>query len=280
MFCDVIEILKNISPEDFPLHVRHATCWNDLGIRLDCKVGVGGKVTTSFIYTHMKQKAINMRLNTEHFFGQTEDMDDDDFIKIVAESHCLYHVHKKWVSAGGTKKHYDYYNLRIKELCIDTSHWKKISNPRRLKMDDETLKTKVKESTTWSDLYSKCGCSGGKICKKSDVFERVKMLGLHTNHFCSTGRKMKTDENIFTVDGKLKDGRQIKKRLVRDLNWPYECSKCKNEHFTKRDGVLMWKDQEIVLQLEHKNGINTDNRLDNLCFFMPKLPFTNQYICW
>ncbi len=136
-------------------------------------------------------------------------------------------------------------------------------------MDDETFKTNVNNSTTWSDLFHKCKCKGGGTCKKIVIIERIKILGLDTNHFCSRGWKEKSEENLFTVNGKCTDARQIKKRLIRDHNRPYECSKCKNEDFTMCDGVLMWKDQEIVLQLEHKNGINNDNRLDNLEFLCP-----------
>ena len=61
-----------------------------------------------------------------------------------------------------------------------------------------------------------------------------------------------------------------KKRLQRDFDWAYECAACNNEHFTKSDdGVLRWNNKEIVLQLEHKNGNNTDNRLQNLEFLCP-----------
>jgi hypothetical protein len=268
MLCNAIETLKNISPEDFEYHVRHATGWHNLGIRLGCQVGNCGKVTTSSIYTHLRQKAMNLGLNFDHFRGQNQVPDDDDFIKIVKESHCLNQVNQKCVSAGGINRHYDSYKLRIKKLCIDTSHWKKRKSSI-ITMDDETLKTNVKNSTTWSDLCIKCKCAGGGTYKKSDIIKRIKMLGLDTNHFCSQGPKSKRDENIFVVNGKSSDARQIKKRLVRDHNRPYECSKCKNENFTMCDGVLMWKDQEIVLQLEHKNGINSDNRLDNLTFLCP-----------
>ena len=111
MLFNTIEILKNISPEDFAHHVHHATGWNDLGTRLGCKVGFHGKVTTSSIYTHLRQKAMNLGLNFDHFRGQNQVPDDDDFIKIVKESHCLYHVNQKCVSAGGIHRHYDYYNL-------------------------------------------------------------------------------------------------------------------------------------------------------------------------
>jgi len=275
----MLQRLCNTSKEDFAHHVRHAISWNDLGIRLGCKINDDGKITNSNIIPHMKAKVINMRLNTDHFHGQNQGLDDDDFIKFVKESNCLYQVMQKCISSGDIRRPYDYYNLRINELCIDTSHWKQASNPSRLTMGDETLKMKVQNSTSWSDLYHKCGCHPGKICRKTDVSERIKILGLDTNHFCSRGRKMKSEEKIFVVDSHPTDSNLIKKRLVRDHNRLYECSKCKNVNYTTRDGVLMWNDQEITLQLEHINGVHNDNRLDNLTFLCPNCHSQTSTFC-
>ena len=35
-------------------------------------------------------------------------------------------------------------------------------------------------------------------------------------------------------------------------------------HFTQRDGVILWMGEPVTLQLEHKNGNRTDNRIENL----------------
>ncbi len=206
-----------------------------------------------------------MGLKTAHFHGQKQGPDDDDFIKFVEESRCLYQVAQKCISSSGVKRHSDYYKQRIKELCIDTSHWKQRSNWIRITIDDETFKTIVNNSTSWSDLYRKCG-----LHKKSDIYDRVKMMGLDTNHFLSRGRQIKwTEKNIFVVESQCTNSHYIKQHLLRDFDRSYECSKYKNENFTKRDGVLMWKDEEIVLQLEHINGVHNDNRLENLTLLCP-----------
>jgi hypothetical protein len=94
---------------------------------------------------------------------------------------------------------------------------------------------------------------------------RIENLGLNTNHF---ENDVTPEDKIFVVESHV-DSREIKKRLIRDFDRAYECAACKNQSFTKRDGVLLWNNKEIVLQLEHKNGNNTDNRLENLEYLCP-----------
>lgn len=53
----------------------------------------------------------------------------------------------------------------------------------------------------------------------------------------------------------------IKRTLIKEKIIPYKCEKCNN--------MGDWLGESISLQLEHKNGINNDNRLENLCFLCP-----------
>lgn len=55
--------------------------------------------------------------------------------------------------------------------------------------------------------------------------------------------------------------RHLKKRLIQSKIIPHKCAAC---------GLgSKWQGKKLVLQLEHKNGDSSDNRLKNLCFLCP-----------
>lgn len=69
-----------------------------------------------------------------------------------------------------------------------------------------------------------------------------------------------THDECFCVNSRV--GRAaLRLRLINDKLIPYVCSACNSEP--------EWNRRPLTLQLEHKNGINNDNRLENLCFLCP-----------
>jgi Zn finger protein HypA/HybF involved in hydrogenase expression len=104
---------------------------------------------------------------------------------------------------------------------------------------------------------------------------RIEKLGLNTDHY----NDVTPADKVFVVDSKFTNSFTIKKRLIRDFDRAYECAGCKNQAFTKSEGVLLWNNKEIVLQLEHKNGINNDNRIENLEFLCPSCHSQTSTFC-
>lgn len=67
-------------------------------------------------------------------------------------------------------------------------------------------------------------------------------------------------EEIFAANSK-RGSETLKKRLIRGNFIPYECAICGR--------LPEWQGQELVLVLDHINGVHDDNRLENLRFLCP-----------
>lgn len=67
-------------------------------------------------------------------------------------------------------------------------------------------------------------------------------------------------KNILVEDSTYQNMGRLKKRLIDKGILEYECDKCQ---------IKNWLGGEITLQLDHINGINNDNRIENLRLLCP-----------
>jgi hypothetical protein len=254
--------------------VRQSNSYTDVAKRCGYEFDCLWKNKHGRIIKCIKEKTHNMKLNIEHFFGHNR-VSDDVFKTIVRESDSLKQVMRK-IKVDSKEKILQ----RMRELNINITHFKIRKKHTVFKrcnkvdsIDDETFKTLVKNNRTWINLALACGFKSVGGCHKFLV-RRIKMLGLDMNHF---DRGHVDDDKIFVMDGKQTQVTTIKRRLLQDR--PHECNACKNVNFTKRDGVLMWNDQKITLQLEHINGVNNDNRHENLILLCPNCHSQTSTFC-
>lgn len=121
----------------------------------------------------------------------------------------------------------------------------------------------VSESATWDELIQKCRYKGRRYRCTVYIEKRAKKLGLSLDHLqgrCRPRRSKISNEEVFVENSTYIGGIEIKKRLMKDFGFKWECSVCK---------ITEWQGKPITLELEHKNGIHTDNRIENLTFLCP-----------
>lgn len=131
----------------------------------------------------------------------------------------------------------------------------------------EYVKEKVENNICWTDLMHDM-----QITFNGNMIKSVKKLVTHyklsTEHFdkikaaVKNHSKIKSYDEIFCINSTVQRS-TTKNYILKHKLLPYECA---NENCNIKD---VWNDKPITLHLEHKNGINNDNRLENLCFLCP-----------
>ena len=77
-------------------------------------------------------------------------------------------------------------------------------------------------------------------------------------------------KNILVKDCTYTNMARLKKRVLREGLLGYVCSMC---------GIKEWNGKPLVLQLDHINGDNRDNRIENLRLLCPNCHSQTETFC-
>ena len=141
---------------------------------------------------------------------------------------------------------------------------------------DSDVKKAVAENKSIAGVLRQLGLRpiGGNY---KTIHHCIKKLNLDTSHFTGQGwnvglvfrpKAALSDEVIFVKDSDYGCSWRLRERYKRITGIDH-CENC---------GLTTWLDCPIPLEIHHINGINTDNRLENLQLLCPNChAFTNNY---
>ena len=128
------------------------------------------------------------------------------------------------------------------------------------KITEEELRKIVAESFSLSEVISKIGYAtcNGRNC--DTVKKRLQRFNISTEHFSHSKKTLRNIENVFCKDSTATQS-TLRRWFIKQKNIEYKCSICGQEP--------IWNGKVLTLTLDHIDGHNRNNQLENLRWVCP-----------
>lgn len=135
----------------------------------------------------------------------------------------------------------------------------------------EELELIVQESNSYREVLLKLGYATTGGNNNITLKKRLDKYNISVEHFSIGGKRAitRTEENVFCKDSTASQ-RTLREWFIKKQYVPYQCDCC---------GISEWQNKKLVLQLDHKNGDNHDNRLENLHWLCPNCHSQTDTFC-
>lgn len=162
------------------------------------------------------------------------------------------------------------YNTLKKYLDLWGVDYNRLTKRLKYKYTKENLTKIVSTSATYNEVLSKLDLQTGNSMYYT-VLKHCKSYGIDTSHLSSATRNVTKKLSDILVVGASYNRTDLKRRLYADgLKQPI-CELCGQDEW--------WHGKRMSLILDHINGINNDNRLENLRIVCPNCEGTLETHC-
>ena len=127
---------------------------------------------------------------------------------------------------------------------------------------DEEFKNIVKQSSSMKEISTKIGYTAISGDSLARIRKRIDFLNLSTEHFSEMNKRTvkRNEDNIF-IENSTANQSTLRRWYKKGEYTPYICSICGQEP--------IWQGKDLTLILDHINGSNHDDRLENLRWICP-----------